>query len=140
MSSLPSDAFARRLRIERERQGMSQAKLAKGMAEVLGTNIDPSAVTRIEQQTRAIQLDEAVAMARVLGVPLAALLADQSAEENEALKQQYLADLAAAHHQWEQTRQEIGRLTRLIQSVSGTNELGGRPGSGAAGATPVRDE
>lgn len=140
MSTLPSDTFARRLRIEREEQGMSQARLARGMAEVLGTNVDPSAVTRIEQQTRAIQLDEAVAIARVLDVPLAALLADQSADENEALKQQYLADLAAAQHQWEQTRQEIGRLTRLIQSVSGTNELDGRPGSGGAGAAPVRDE
>lgn len=140
MSTLPSDTFARRLRIEREEQGMSQARLARGMAEVLGTNVDPSAVTRIEQQTRAIQLDEAVAIARVLDVPLAALLADQSADENEALKQQYLADLAVAQHQWEQTRQEVGRLTRLIQSVSGTNELVGRHEADSAGAASVRDE
>ena len=106
----------------------------------LFVDVSASAVTRIEQQTRAIQLDEAVAIAKILDVPLAALLADQSADENEALKQQYLADLAAAQHQWEQTRQEIGRLTRLIQSVSGTNELDGRPGSDGAGAAPLRDE
>jgi transcriptional regulator with XRE-family HTH domain len=139
MSTLPSDTFARRLRIERERQGMSQAKLARGMAEVLGTNFDPSAVTRIEQQTRAIQLDEAVAMAAVLDVPLGALLIDHSAEKNEALKQQYLADLVAAQRQWEQTRQEIGRLTRLIQSLSGTNELCSHPGADDADAVPAGD-
>ena len=140
MPSLPSDTFARRLRSERERQRISQAELARGMAEVLGTNVDPTAVTRIEQQTRAVRLDEAVAVAIVLDVPISALLSDHSAEENEALKQQYLADLVAAQRQWEQTRQEIGRLTRLVQSLSGTNELGDRPESHDADEAPVGGE
>lgn len=139
MPSLPSDTFARRLRIERERQRISQAELARRMAEVLDTNVDPSAVTRIEQQTRAVRLDEAVAMATVLDVPLGALLIDHSAEKNEALKQQYLADLVAAQRQWEQTRQEIGRLTRLVQSLSGTNELCSHPGADDTDAAPAGD-
>ncbi|MBP2349173.1 transcriptional regulator with XRE-family HTH domain [Kribbella aluminosa] len=100
------------------------------MTEVLGVNVDKSAVARIEQQTRAIRLDEAAAMAEVLGLPIAALLSDRSAEENEALKQQYLADRVAAQRQWEQIRQEIDRLTGLIQSLSGTNEFDRDSGRG----------
>ncbi|QNE18081.1 helix-turn-helix transcriptional regulator [Kribbella qitaiheensis] len=126
MTTLPSDTFARRAREERERQRMSQEKLAKGMSEELGITIYQTAVTRIEQQTRAIQLDEAVAIATVLNVPLAALLSEQSVEENDALKQQYLAELAAELHQWEQSRQTIGRLTRLVQSLSWPREADGR--------------
>ena len=119
MNALPSDIFARRLRAERERQGMSQVELARRMATILGANVDPTAITRIEQQTRAVRLDEAVAMARILDVPLASLVVDNDAEQTEALLQRYLADLAAAHHQWEQTRQEIGRLTGIVQSLTG---------------------
>ncbi|WP_281067205.1 helix-turn-helix domain-containing protein [Kribbella sp. NBC_01245] len=130
MPALPSDTFARRLRMERERQGLSQAELARRVTEVLGVNVDKSAVARIEQQTRAIRLDEAAAMAEVLGLPIAALLSDRSAEENEALKQQYLADRVAAQRQWEQIRQEIDRLTGLIQSLSGTNEFDRDSGRG----------
>lgn len=140
MPALPSDTFARRLRMERERQGLSQAELARRVTEVLGVNVDKSAVARIEQQTRAIRLDEAAAMAEVLGLPIAALLSDRSAEENEALKQQYLADRVAAQRQWEQIRQEIDRLTGLIQSLSGTNELDYRPGSDDAATAPAGDQ
>lgn len=140
MPALPSDTFARRLRMERERQGLSQAELARRVTEVLGVNVDKSAVARIEQQTRAIRLDEAAAMAEVLGLPIAALLSDRSAEENEALKQQYLADRVAAQRQWEQIRQEIDRLTGLIQSLSGTNGVDGPLGSDGAGVEPFRGE
>lgn len=122
MSPLPSDTFARSLRVERERLKISQAELARRVAEVLGTNVDPTAVTRIEQQTRAVRLDEAVAIATALDVPLS-LLVDGSREEAEALHRRYLTELVAAQQRWEKERQEIGRLTRLIQSISGTNAL-----------------
>lgn len=123
MNTLPSDIFARRLRAERERQNMSQGELARRMATILGANVDPTAITRIEQQTRAVRLDEAVAMATILEVPLTSLVVDNDAEQTEALVQRYLADLATAHRQWEQTRQEIGRLTRIIQSLAGGTSL-----------------
>ena len=119
MNTLPSDIFARRLRAERERQGMSQVELARRIGSILGGNVDPTAITRIEQQTRAVRLDEAVAMATILEVPLSSLIVDNDPEQSEAVLQRYLADLAAAHHQWEQTRQEIGRLTGIIQSLTG---------------------
>src|ERR1041385_8510014 len=58
MNPLPGGLFARRLRQERERLGISQAELARRMAALLGTNVDSTAITRIEQQTRAVRLDE----------------------------------------------------------------------------------
>lgn len=121
MTALPSDTFARRLRAERERQRISQAELARGIAEILGTNIDQSAVTRIEQQTRAVRLDEAMAMASVLNVPITMLLMDLDADEKEELRQEYLAQLVTKQREWELMRQEIGRLTGLIQSLSMTH-------------------
>ncbi|WP_155838699.1 helix-turn-helix domain-containing protein [Arthrobacter castelli] len=123
MEALPSDIFVRRLRTERERTQVSQAELARRMAEVLETNVDPSAVTRIEQKLRAVRLDEAVAMASVLNIDIAELLSDDAPTDNELLVQQYLADLVVARRQWEKTRREIDRLTRAIGHVSGGYEI-----------------
>lgn len=119
MNSLPGDLFARRLRQERERLGISQAELARRIAEILGTNVDPSAVTRIEQQIRAVRLDEAVAAAKALDVPLTLLVADDPEAESEAQLQQYLADLALAQREWEKSRLEVLRITRAIQALGG---------------------
>src|SRR5262245_5874855 len=101
MNPLPGDLFARRLRQERERLGISQAELARRMAVLLGTNVDSTAITRIEQQTRAVRLDEAVAAAEALGVPLITLVSDNYARENEAEIQSLLAELALAEQEWE---------------------------------------
>jgi transcriptional regulator with XRE-family HTH domain len=77
----PAEVGARmkRLRQERDRLSISQAELARRIAEVLGQNVDPSAVTRIEQQTRAVRLDEAVAAAEALEVPITLLVSDDPA-------------------------------------------------------------
>jgi transcriptional regulator with XRE-family HTH domain len=119
MNPLPGDIFARRLRQERERRNISQAELARRVAEILGTNVDPSAITRIEQQTRAVRLDEAVAAAEALDMPLALLLSDDPAAENEAKLQQYLAELALAQRKWEKDRLEVQRLSKAIQVLTG---------------------
>lgn len=119
MNPLPGDLFSRRLRHERERAGISQAELARRIAEILESNIDPSAVTRIEQQVRAVRLDEAVAAAKALSIPLVALLADDAEVANEEAIQAHLTELAVQHRQWEKTRQEINRITRIIQNLSG---------------------
>ena len=114
MKPLPGDLFARRLRQERERLGISQAELARRMAQLLGQNVESTAITRIEQQTRAVRLDEAVSAANALGVPLLVLLSD----ENEAEIQNLLAELALAEQKWETQRHEVDRLTRTIQKLS----------------------
>ena len=99
--------------------GMSQAELARRIAEILGTNIDPSAVTRIEQQLRAVRLDEAVAAARVLDVPLQLLVSDDPAIEAEAQLQSYLVDLTIAQREWEAKRLEVQRLTEIVHALGG---------------------
>jgi transcriptional regulator with XRE-family HTH domain len=125
MNPLPGDLFARRLRLERDRLGISQAELARRIAEILGTNVDPSAVTRIEQQVRAVRLDEAVAAAQALDVPLMVLVSEDGEAENEAQLQQYLAELAAAQRQWEKNRLEVLRISKAIQVLGGEGHLQG---------------
>lgn len=65
----PEAIFARRVRQLREAAKIPQTKLAERLAE-RGVKIDPTSITRIEKGTRGIRLDEAVAIADVLGVPL----------------------------------------------------------------------
>ncbi|MEV0443621.1 helix-turn-helix transcriptional regulator [Streptomyces spectabilis] len=122
MNPLPGDLFARQVRQERERLGISQAELARRMAALLGTNLDSTAITRIEQQTRAVRLDEAVAAAKTLGVPLVMLTSDNYARENEAEIQNLLAELALAEREWEKVRQKVHRITRTIQQLSAERE------------------
>ncbi|MFJ5108145.1 MULTISPECIES: helix-turn-helix domain-containing protein [unclassified Glutamicibacter] len=73
--------FARRLRQERVAAGMSQTELARRISECLGTAVDGSAITRIESQGRSVKLEEAVAAAQALGVPLAVLVSGESPAE-----------------------------------------------------------
>ncbi|MFF8914174.1 helix-turn-helix domain-containing protein [Streptomyces sp. NPDC015032] len=122
MNPLPGDLFARRLRQERERLGISQAELARRMAALLGSNVDSTAITRIEQQTRAVRLDEAVTAAEALGVPLITLVSDNYARENEAEIQNQLAELALAEQEWEKQRQKILQITQTIQQLSAERE------------------
>ncbi|MEV7953032.1 helix-turn-helix transcriptional regulator [Streptomyces sp. NPDC088141] len=122
MNPLPGDLFARRLRQERERLGISQAELARRMAALLGSNVDSTAITRIEQQTRAVRLDEAVVAARALDVPLILLTSEDPVAECEAQLQQYRAELVLAQREWEKNRLEIQRLTRAIQVLTGDME------------------
>ncbi|AXE23955.1 XRE family transcriptional regulator [Streptomyces globosus] len=122
MNPLPGDLFARRLRQERERLGISQAELARRMAALLGANVDSTAITRIEQQTRAVRLDEAVTAAEALGVPLITLVSDNYARENEAEIQKQLAELAIAEQERERLLQKIHRITRTIRQLSAERE------------------
>ncbi|MFJ5724717.1 helix-turn-helix domain-containing protein [Streptomyces sp. NPDC093149] len=122
MNPLPGDLFARRLRQERERLGISQAELARRMAALLGTNVDSTAITRIEQQTRAVRLDEAVAAARALDVPLILLISEDPAAECVAQLQQYRAELVLARCEWEKNGLEIQRLTRAVEVLTSDME------------------
>jgi transcriptional regulator with XRE-family HTH domain len=127
MDQLPTYVFARRLRQERERQGMTQAELARRLSELLGASLDASAVTRIEQTTRAVRLDEAVFAAQVLGVPLIALLAENAGHQNEAAIQEHLAALTAARTRWEQANEEVTRLAQIVEQLLGErNDLRAR--------------
>ncbi|WP_437771388.1 helix-turn-helix domain-containing protein [Arthrobacter sp. KNU40] len=81
--TIATETFARRLNEERQQAGLSQAALATRITDMIGRSIDPSAVARAEKHERAIRLDEAVAIADVLQVPLASMLRDRDAIDDE---------------------------------------------------------
>lgn len=83
MVQLPGDVFARRLLEERRRAGVSQAALADYVSQRLGRDLAASAVSRVETLDRAVRLDEAVLMAEKIGVPLADLLRERDAVDDE---------------------------------------------------------
>lgn len=103
MPETPQAVFARRLRLERSAVGITQAELARRISERIGTTVDGSAITRIEKQERSVKLEEAVAAAQVLRVPLASLVSDKSPDQlridelrRELELQQHRADAAEA--------------------------------------------
>ncbi|MGX1932880.1 helix-turn-helix domain-containing protein [Microbacterium resistens] len=81
--TIATETFARRVREERHRSGLSQAAVAARLSELVGRTIDHSAVARSEKHDRPVRLDEAVALAEILEVPLAALLRDRTAADEE---------------------------------------------------------
>jgi len=123
--------FARRLRDERERRGLSQAKLAERLSG-LGLKIDDLAILRMEKNAaapgkgRRIRLGEAQVIAKALGTRLAELLVEtQGLEEQLAhLKAQEMEvrsrgmdfRAAADRDAWEaeRLREEIAKVERMI--------------------------
>lgn len=77
MHPFPSDVFARRLRVERRRAGLDREMLSRRVTVLLGGPIDPTLVQRFEERTRAPRLDEAVAAAKALDVPLLELISEE---------------------------------------------------------------
>lgn len=117
---LPSDVFAVRLRAHREHLNVSQAELARRMSQILGVTVHPSMLTRIEQQTRTPRLDEAVALAQGLGIPIAVLLSEDPIEQRDAQLQQLRLELASAQRAWDNQRQDVERLMMAIQIMTGS--------------------
>lgn len=75
--------FARRMREERHRAGLSQAALAERVTALLDYKVDGSSVTRVEKGERSVRLAEAIAIAEALQTPLSALLRDRVAIDDE---------------------------------------------------------
>ena len=65
--ALPSEVFRARLREVRRLRGWTQADLASALASA-GLDLGESAVVRMERGIRGVSLDEAIAIAAVLGV------------------------------------------------------------------------
>ncbi|MFG1785676.1 helix-turn-helix transcriptional regulator [Rhodococcus oryzae] len=83
-SESAESVFGRLVKRERERQGYSQAELAELLTDALsstGSKAYPTTIAKIEardtDKPRAIRLDEAAALARVLGRPLGEMLEEQ---------------------------------------------------------------
>lgn len=113
--TIQTEVFARRMREERRRAGVSQADLAQRLTEMIGRQVDPSAVARAEKHQRGVRLDEAIAIAEVLGVGLEAMLRDRGAVDDELdqLRQEL------SQHVWQQD-QARNQLSRAQDSIAAT--------------------
>lgn len=118
MNELPSDIFVRRLKAERERQRLSQPELSRRVAQFIDVVLDPSTITRIEQGSRAVRLDEAVAFAQALKVPLTWLLQHPEVDQRDGMLEEYHARLAAALVDFERARADIARYTDYIHALT----------------------
>lgn len=78
MPESPGEMFARRLREARQAAGISQTELARRISERLDGRLDGPTITRIEKRERSVRIEEAVAAAQALDVPLAALVTDET--------------------------------------------------------------
>ena len=117
-----TEIFARRLNEERQRAGLSQAALAARITDMIGRSIDPSAIARAEKHERAIRLDEAVAIADALQVPLTSLLRDRDAidDEIDELRRDlslYQWKLSKAEEEAQQAEDSISATRRRIEEL-----------------------
>ncbi|KAA1426473.1 helix-turn-helix domain-containing protein [Nocardioides antri] len=113
----PEEVFAARVRSERERQGLSQARVADRM-RLVGVDIDATAITRIERGERRVRLNEAVALAQALQLELQELVMPDAGSLEEQLKRAVevaqRAEVAATY--WgEEARLARDRLVRIEQ-------------------------
>lgn len=95
-SETTGTVFACRLREERRAKDIAQTALAERISQRLGTVVDGSAITRIEKQARSVKLDEAVAIAEALGIPLSSLLVHRSDVDKEIIRVR--EDLVVTEH------------------------------------------
>ena len=118
MQGTPESTFANKLRELREELGLSQSQLAAALADKHGITLDPTAITSLEGGSRSLRLDEAVAIADVLGVTLPRML---HREIESALDQEQHEVWAAAERVRSETRlliQASARLRALIDTAS----------------------
>lgn len=123
----PSAIFARRLREERAQGGLTQTEVARQLSERTGVVIDGSALTRIEKGQRAVRLEEAVALAEVVGQPLESLLHDEpEGERRLAELERELVDAqwraSAVEDQLRQARASVVAIEAQIEALRTSQE------------------
>jgi transcriptional regulator with XRE-family HTH domain len=122
MTPSPGQTFARRLREERTRAGLSQAALAERLTALLGQKVDASAITRIEKHERAVRLDEAVVIAELLDLPLPAMLRDSESVDEQVAELRRDLSLAQwrasqAEEELQQAQDSMTAIRRLIDEL-----------------------
>lgn len=121
--------FAQRLKEVRDSLKLSQARLARLLAERRGLELDPTAITRIERGTRSISLNEGHAIAEVLGASLddmcrtsrgrtrKGLQRALAAAEKEAESAQATAEMAEYQRQM-----TLGRMDQIKEELAALTE------------------
>lgn len=91
----PSEVFLQQMRLIRKSEACTQADLAQRVEAHLGHTIDASTIARIESGRRSLRLDEAVAIAKALGMRLDDMLPSEYTAQEEAVR---LEHELAQHH------------------------------------------
>jgi restriction system protein len=127
----PERIFARRMKRERLRRGWRQEDLADRLA-LASLDLHPSAIAKIEREPdldkgiepRMIRLNEAVAIARVLGRSVEQMISDDDLMDPENELNQLNEALTHARHQRDaathaimEVEERIADLTQRIQSA-----------------------
>lgn len=117
MHSGPDSAatFARRMREERQRVGLSQAALAVRVTSLLDYKVDSSSVTRVEKSERSVRLVEAIAIAEALHTPLSALLRDRAGIDDEIGELE--RDLSEELHRASLAEEALERARAAVRAV-----------------------
>lgn len=122
----PERGVARRIKERREALGFSQAQLAAVLKDLTGVALDPSAITRLERGERSIRVDELVAIAFTLDVPVTDLL---FSDADRALKD----DLVRLVSLWSEADQRRTELRDEIAGIAAQLEPDGPNGASGEG-------
>lgn len=129
MNTTPESVFVQRLREERSRLGLSQAEFADRLSARMGAPVYPSTITRIEKGERGVKLDEAVAMADVLGLPIAALIdgvhrVDEQIAALQRRRAEQESRSKAAFVEYEQAQSAIADIDQQIADLEASRAQG----------------
>lgn len=111
-----SEIFIQSMREVRTSEGLSQVKLAARVSEILGRTLDGTAITRIEKGQRPLQLDEASAIAKALGMTLFSMIpSEHSVEEQIELLEQEEAETQAGLDRLDEQRHEVRTSLTVLE-------------------------
>lgn len=112
MSATPEALFAQRVRARRESLGWTQATLADILGLETNIDLDATAIRGIETGDRGISLNEAAALATVIGADLAWLVSPEPKGTEPTVNQRVAYHIARARrvHGWSQ-QETAHRLT-----------------------------
>lgn len=112
----PSDVFLQQMKQVRTSEGLTQAELAERLAPHLEHSIDASTVARIESGRRSVRLDEAVAIAKALGLRLDEMIpSGYTLEEEAARLEQDLAEHHAEIDRLDAAKEEAESSASVIE-------------------------
>ena len=120
------DLLARRIKVEREKRGWSQERLAARVEQILGGGFPQSAVSKIERdkgQRRAITVDEALAFSRVFEIPLLELLVPAEAVANSELRRVLVEFLETGRREAEVRAESRKALERAAAALEAHPDL-----------------
>jgi transcriptional regulator with XRE-family HTH domain len=113
----PEEAFALAVRDRREALGWSQEELARRVSADTGAPFHQTGITRIEKSARGVRLNEAVALARVLGIDLGTFDLDDS-ERDEMTERGLVVAIEQARKAREEHDNAVYRLQMEMDAIT----------------------